>query len=210
MMSNRNVPFFRDYLRVLGAAVSYAEAARRLRISENWVYKVFYASRAASQATPEGPSVFYFEEQEGDGEFRWFHDHVQGIVACSVEEIDAAARMRAARPTVVPTFYKGQRVPARDPALIGKPWLIDMLGLEDDLLRDADGNVIFETMEVQPSTDLVLAMLAAYSPKKFGKKLEVENKVSGGVYVVGQPQPQIAAPLPVEVIIDQSEAAGLR
>jgi hypothetical protein len=207
MMSNRSVPFFRDYLRVLGATVSYVEAARRLNISEDWVYKCLSASKAAS-ATPELPSVFLFEAEEGDGEARWFHDHVRSAVSNSIEAIEAAARSRALHGTFTAAKFQGKTVYKEDPTLIGvDDQLLDMLGLPDRLLRDERGCPVPEQVWTPPSTDLVLGILAAHS-KRYRKQssitMDVNARMSGGVQIVGnKPAPQISAPLPlVQIVTD--------
>jgi hypothetical protein len=206
-MSNRSVPFFRDYLRVLGATVSYVEAARHLNISEDWVYKNLSASKAAS-ATPELPSVFLFEAEEGDGEARWFHDHVRSAVSNSIEAIEAAARSRALHGTYTTAKFQGKTVFKEDPMLIGiDDDLLEMLGYKDRLMRDERGRPVPEQVWTPPSTDLVLGILAAHS-KRYRKQssitMDVNARMSGGVQVIGsKPAPQISAPLPlVEIVQD--------
>jgi hypothetical protein len=204
---NRSVEFFRTYIRVLGATVSYVEAARRLNLSEAWVYKCLSSSKAAS-AAPDVPSVFLFEAEEDDGEPRWFHDHVRSAVSNSIEAIEAAARSRALHGTFTAAKFQGKTVYKEDPTLLGvDDQLLDMLGLPDRLLRDERGRPVPEQVWTPPSTDLVLGILAAHS-KRYRKQSSVDvnlsARLSGGVQVIGnKPAPSIAAPLPMLVEIVQ-------
>lgn len=210
-MSNRNVPFFRDYLRVLGACVSYAEAARRLNVSENWVYKCLAASKAAS-AMPEVPSVFLFEEEEGDGEPRWFHDHVRAAISNSIEAIEAAARSRALHGTFTVAQYKGQTVYKIDPALISfSDQDLEAYGFPDRYLR-VDGKLQPEMIWTPPRADEVAFILAGHSKRyrkvgNGGTTVNV-NAQGGGVAVIPRSRPaELPAPLPVLKNVTQGDFA---
>jgi hypothetical protein len=204
-MQNRNVPFFRAYLKNLGACCSYAECARRCGVSEAWVYKVIDSAKAARAASPDGPSIYLFEEEEGDGQPLWFMDHLDNVLRRSIEEIESFNRERVARPRVVPTLFQGAKVAAKDPLLYGRPDLVELLGLPDDLLRDANGAVVWETQEILPPVELVSLYLGAYARRLFGKKLEVDQntKLSGGVLISGGQQ-AIAKPVELEVVENMS------
>jgi hypothetical protein len=198
MMSNRSVPFFRDYLRVLGACVSYVEAARRLNISEDWVYKNLSASKSASK-TPDVTSVFLFESEEGDGEPRWFHQHVKSAITNSIQAIEAAARNRALHGVYTVAKFQGRTVYQIDPDL-------EELGFEgvEAYRRDENGKPLPELVWTAPSTDLVLGILAANS-KTYKKNSTIDvNMRGGGVVMMPLREPaKIAAPLPmVEIIRD--------
>lgn len=200
-MSNRNPAFFRRYLTALGSFISYAATARKVGVSESWVYKVDEASRAAAIESPGGPSVFLFEEDEGDGNPLWFHQHVENCVRRSIEETESYLRARVTKPRLEPTLFQGQKVPARDPLLVGRPDLIELLGLPDDLLRDASGAVVWEMHEVHASSELVLAVLAAHVRKLYGKRLDMTSEVTmkGGVLVSNGSQ----LPKPTLEVIEQ-------
>jgi hypothetical protein len=209
-MSNRNVEFFRTYLRVLAARVSYVDTARALRISEDWIYKCLSASKAAS-LTPDEPSVFRFESEEGDGEPQWFHQHVRDAISMSVQAIEAAVRSRALHGTDHVSMYKGQTQYKINPDWLDEG-MRDLLGLDegDKYLRDARGNLIPETTHTEPPVDLQLAVLGAHGGKKYRKANAgtTVNVSAGGVQVVGQrPTPQIAAPLPVLENVEQADFA---
>jgi len=57
--------------------------------------------------------------------------------------------------------YNGEVQYQKDPALIGKPWLIDMLGLDDDYIRNSKGEVQPLTVVRKPSDAAVLRFLEA-------------------------------------------------
>jgi hypothetical protein len=200
MSQNRNVPFLRAYLKVLAACTSYAAAARKVGVSEAWIYKCLDSAKAAREAGDE-TSVFFFEEEPGDGAKLWLMDHLDNVLRRSIEEIESFNRDRVARPRVVPTLFQGAKVPAKDPLLIGKPDLIELLGLPDDLLRDENGAVVFETQEILPPVELISLYLGAYARRLFGKKLEVDQttKLTGGV-MISSGQQAIEKPPEVQVI----------
>jgi hypothetical protein len=210
-MSNRNVNFFRDYLRVLGACVSYAETARRLGvISENWVYKCLAASKAAS-AMPEVPSVFLFEAEADDGEPRWFHEHVRAAVTNSIEAIEAAARSRALHGTYTVAQYKGQTVYKVDPALISfSDEDLEAYGFPDRYLR-IDGKLQPELVWQPPSTDLVLGILGAHSKRyrKANAGTTVNVNAQSGVQIVERRKPELPAPLPMVTNVDPADYAEI-
>jgi hypothetical protein len=200
MSQNRNVPFLRAYLKVLAACTSYAAAARKVGVSEAWIYKCLDSAKAAREAGDE-TSVFFFEEEAGDGQPLWLMDHLDNVLRRSIEEIEAFNRDRVARPRVVPCLFQGSKVAAKDPLLVGRPDLIELLGLPDDLLRDENGAVVWETQEILPPVELVSLYLGAYARRLFGKKLEVDQttKLTGGVMISNGNAPQITKPT-LEVI----------
>lgn len=209
-MSNRNVPFFRDYLRVLGACVSYAETARRLNLSDAWIFKCLAASKAAS-GMPEVPSVFLFEEEEGDNEPRWFHDHVRSAISNSIEAIEAAARSRALHGTLSPALYKGVVQYQLDPAKIGfDDATLEMIySSTDRYLRDAKGFPLVQMVKTEPSTDLVLGILGAHSKRyrKANAGTTVNVSSQSGVQVIERRKPELPAPLPVLENVTQADFA---
>ena len=52
----------------------------------------------------------------------------------------------------------------KDPALIGKPWLVELLGLPDDYLRNSKGEVLPLTVVRKPSDAAVLRFLEGADP----------------------------------------------
>jgi hypothetical protein len=203
----RTASFFRDYLKVLGATVSYVEAARRLNISEAWVYKCISASQAASK-TPELPSVFLFEAEEGDNEPRWFHDHVRSAVSNSIEAIEAAARSRALHGTYTDAKFRGATVYKLNPDWIDEG-MRDLLGLtEADKYLRVNGKLVPEQVWTAPPEALIGLVLSAHS-KRYRKQtsitMDVNTRMSGGVQVIGnKPAPSIAAPLPMVEIVQEA------
>ena len=211
MMTKRSPQFFKEvYLPTLASTICYATTARATGISSTLIFRWISESKKAADEAAKVPdaaisSPFYFEYEE---RIAWLHEHVKFIqFTVDNQLIESAARMRASGPITVPTYYKGQRVPARDPFLIGKPDLIDLLGRPDDLLRDKAGNVVWETQEIQPSTDLVALMMQS-NIKKYRRslKVDVDERISGGVMVISRDETKaVAAPVPVDVIEDLSK-----
>jgi hypothetical protein len=208
-MTLKNREFLREYIRVLNDVCSYADAARVLKMDQSTIFVWLRQSKAAAEAK-ENPSPWLISV---DGEERYFHQHCRRAGDNTTEHIEANAKKRARDGFWVPSMFQGRRVPARDPKLIGRQWLIDMLGLDDDLLRDKAGNVIFEMQYVPPATDLAMGLLAANS-KKYRKQSSVDvNMRGGGVVVVpmrAEPA-KVAAPLPileiVQSVTDEEPAA---
>jgi hypothetical protein len=208
-MSNRNVPFFRSYLRVLGAVISYNEAARRFGLSNAWIFKCLSASRAAA-TTPEVPSVFLFEAEDGDEDGpKWFHQHVKEVLDMSIENIDAGCRAEALNGTWQTSMFQGRTVYKLAPDWIDEG-LRDMLGLteKDMYLKDAKGNLVPERVWIKGSTDLKIAVLSAYA-RRYKKTnsggTTVNVNASSGVQVISRPAPAIAAPLPALENVTQAD-----
>jgi hypothetical protein len=197
-MTRRSVEFFRDtYLPALAKTVNYALTARATGISESIIFRWIDDSKRASDRG-DSPSPFYFEFEERED---WFHRHVRFIQqTVNNQMIESSARQRASIGIWVPSMFQGRRVPAQDPFLIGRPDLVDLLGLPDDLLRDETGCVVFEQTYIPPSTDIQTALLAA-NVAKYRKKVEIDNKVSGGVVIMSAQQ-RLAAPLPMLQVIE--------
>jgi len=207
-MTKKSPEYLSNYLRVLSEVLSYAEASRVMGADQSLVYRHIAESKAAS-ANPDEPSVFLLEYE---GETKWFHEFVRGVVTQSIEAIEAAARSRALYGTFTTAKFQGKTVYRDDPDLIGlDDEMLDFLGYKDRLLRDENGRPVPEMIWTPPSTDLVAMILQAHS-KKYRKQssitMDVNNRISGGVMIVGgnKPAPQtISAPLPVLEIIEAAE-----
>jgi hypothetical protein len=188
---------FCQFLDVLSGALSYAKTARTLRIPERNIYTWVSASRASKEAKLENEFLF-----EWQGETNYFHVHIKACVSASVEEIEAAARCRARDGVWMPALYRGQTIFKRDPALIGRPDLVELLGLPDDLLRDPmTGEPQPEMIWTPPSTDLVQLILQSHTNKYKRQStsnvtLDINSRHSGGVMIAGQVGVSAALPAP--------------
>jgi len=202
-MTLKSPEFLREYIRVLNDVCAYADAARVLKMDQSTIFVWLRQSKLAAERK-DNPSEWLVSV---DGEERYFHQHCRRAGDNTTEHIEANAKKRARDGFWVPSMFQGRRVPARDPKLIGRQWLIDMLGLDDDLLRDKAGNVIFEMQYIPPATDLAMGLLAANS-KKYRKQSTVDvNMRGGGVVVVpmrAEPA-KVAAPLPILEIVQSVE-----
>jgi hypothetical protein len=65
---------------------------------------------------------------------KYFHQFCRQAGNAVIENIEANSKKRARDGVWIVARFQGATVYARDPALIGKPWLVDMLGL-DAILR---------------------------------------------------------------------------
>jgi hypothetical protein len=208
-MTKKSPEHFCNYLRVLAATVSYAETSRTLGDDQSLIYRWLNESKAAS-ATPDVPSVFRFEFE---GETKFLHEFVRACITSSIEAIEAAARSRALRGTYTVAKFQGRTVYQIDPDL-------EELGFSGPEAYKRDpgtGEPKPELVWTPPSTDLVMGILAAHS-KRYRKQtsisMDVNNRVSGGVMIVGggsRPAMQnIAPPLPFLEIIEDAEAEPVR
>ncbi|SRR5579871_6552461 len=204
-MTKKSPEMFRQYLDVLGRVIVMNKATRIVGIGEDTPRSWETQSRR-DEALKVAGSIYYFEHA---GVTDWFHRHTRRAISRSIEDIEAAARDRALNGVWQPAMYKGQTVYKRDPELIGRPDLVELLGLPDDLLRDpVTGLPQPELVWTPPATDLVLGVLAANSNRyKRQSRIELDARVSGGVvHAVAQspkmvdtapaPAPAIAAPVP--------------
>jgi hypothetical protein len=197
---------FCAYLDVLSETLKYAETSRVLGLHPSTIFHWLKASKAAA-AHPEQQSEFYFDYAGQPG---WLHEHVRGVITVSIEEIESAARSRALHGHTSIARFQGRTVYQRDPELIGRPELVEFLGLPDDLLRDpVTGHPVPEIIVHAPSTDLVAMVLQAHSKiyrKQSSVSVDLNARVSGGVMVIGgQQKPQAQLPLPVLEIINAAE-----
>jgi hypothetical protein len=204
-MTLKSPEFLREYIRVLNEVTSYSATARRMGMDQSTIFAWHRLSKAAAERGDD-PSEWLLEIE---GEKKYFHQHCRtAAVGNSVQHVIANAMARARDGIWVPSMFQGRRVPARDPALIGRQWLIDMLGLEDDSLRDpVTGNVIFEMQYIPPSTDLTNFMAAANS-KRYRKQstVNVNAQVSpGGVWRWDDEKPKQVEAIPAAMIEDPSK-----
>jgi hypothetical protein len=210
----KSVPEFQKYLTVLGETLKYAAASHALRLHPSTIFDWLKSSKAAAAIErPDQPSEFKFEH---GGTVAWLHEHVRNVITISIEEIESAARSRALHGTVAVARFQGATVYRRDPALIGRPDIVELCGLPDDLMRDpVTGLPMPELIHTAPSTDLVAMILQAHSKiyrRQSSVSVGMTAKISGGVMVVGGPQqrPQAQLPLPILEIIDAAEEEPTR
>jgi hypothetical protein len=195
--------------------VEFTKAARAAGISEPTLWRWLADSRRAKKENFGQPSPFLFER---DGETDYLHEFIKRCIRENIEAIESGARSRAMNGTWVPATYRGETIWKKDPFLVGRPDLIDLLGVPDDLFRDENGMPQPEVTWQPPSTDLVAMVLAAHSRKyrkqsKLDVDINMRAAVAGGVMVVGTQQRQVAAPLPeVEYLPTEAqpvEAVGI-
>jgi hypothetical protein len=204
-MTFRSVPFFRDeYLPTLSRLVSYTQTARALGLGEAIVYVWLRESKAAAKLGDD-KSVYFFEYQ-GEGP-RYFHQWVKLVHRASIEDIEANARARARDGYWRPCRFQGKTVWRDDPKIAGyDDKTLDMLGYPDRLLR-INGELQPEMEWIPAGTDLVIAVLQSNSEtyrRRSSIDMNVNQRVSGGLMVVGGPRPPA---LPMVQVIEQAEPA---
>jgi hypothetical protein len=212
-MAMRNLAFFRDYLRVLSAQVSYVETSRQLNISSDWVFKVIRDSKAAAQRG-DAESIFLFKrDEDGDEGAKWFHEHCRACVSNSIEAIEAASRCRALNGTTTVAKFQGRTIYQLAPDLIPlDDETLAMIGLSDRYLRDPiTKKLVPETVWTPPRSDEVAMVLAAHSRayrKNSTVDVNMRAQIGGGVVVIGRAAaPVLAAPLlPVLEIVQEAVA----
>lgn len=208
MTSQATPDTLRKFLVVLDATLNYSASIRKIGYrSTDTFYQWIKRSREA-QKNDDTTSMYWLEV---DGAFDWFHQWVAECHDRSIADIEANARLRARDGTLHVVRFRGETVYRRDPALVGRPWLIELLGLPDDLLRDPKTGLPQPELEwCAPPAELVDKVLAANS-KLYSKRstIDANVRVSGGVLVVptalpaqSQPRPAIAAPLPVVEVLE--------
>jgi hypothetical protein len=204
----KGIEFFRDeLLPTLNQVTSFSATARVLNFDASTVHAWIKESKAA-QKRGDDPSEFLFEY---DGSTRYLHQHIKAIGRASITDIEANARARARDGYYRPCRFQGRTVFQTDMSLSRfDDATLDMLGIPDRLLRDANGQPVPEMEWVPPSTDLVLAVLAANSEtyrKRSAIDISGRMSVTGGVAFLGGPkQPaQVSAPLPMLEIVQEIE-----
>ena len=80
--------------------------------------------------------------------------------------------------TEVPVRFQGAPVWAPDPTLVGKDWLVEMLGLPDNLLRDERGATIEMTERRPVPWVQILASLSHAFPSEFVPTSRVESQIT--------------------------------
>jgi hypothetical protein len=211
-MTKKSLEHFAAYLDVLQGTCSYAETSRALGQAESTIYRWLSDSKRAA-VHPEGPSEFFFAYGEV-GEAKWLHEHVRDCITTSIEEIESAARGRARYGTWTIAKFQGKTVYQTDPDL-------EQLGFTGPEAYRRDpitGEPLPELVWSPPSTDLVQLVLQAHS-KKYRRQssisMDVNNRVSGGVMIIGGNKPAVQnithqAPLPILEIIEEAEAEPAR
>ena len=212
-MTKKSPVHFAAYLDVLQGTCSYSETSRALGQSESTIYRWLSDSKRAA-THPEEPSEFFFAYGEV-GEAKWLHEHVRDCITTSIEEIESAARGRARYGTWTVAKFQGKTVYQTDPDL-------EQLGFTgpEAYKRDAiTGEPLPELVWTPPSTDLVQMVLQAHS-KKYRRQssisMDVNNRVSGGVMILGGNRPAVqnitqqTPPLPILEVIDEAEAEPAR
>jgi hypothetical protein len=94
-------------------------------------------------------------------------------------------------------IFEGAIQYKRDPGLIGKPWLVEMLGLPDDFLRDERGRVIPLTIRKPAPAALRVSAAKAYLAnwqEQTHATLDINAKVASSLAVMRVPY--IAPPPP--------------
>ncbi len=205
-MTKKSPEFFCQLLTVLQGTVKNAETCRIMGVTEQSFYYWQTESKKSAERG-DSPSVYFFE---WNGSERWLHEHIRACITVSIEAIEAAARGRALHGTTTTAKFQGKTVYKTNPDL-------EQLGFTgpDAYYRDANGQPIAEEVWSPPSTDLVLAVLAAHS-KRYRKQsqvsIDMQARVSGGVMVVGGSKPiqqaiTQAAVLPALEVLDDEQPA---
>jgi hypothetical protein len=201
----RDVESFTEFLDAYSEIDTQSGAARAIgraiSTSERWLKQ----SRREAMDKPDGPSLYRFAYR--DLGTAYLHEHLKAIRKALIGEIERSMLVRARSGDYAFTLYQGRRQPRLDYDLA------ELLGLpaEQVLMRDRDGNVVFE-MEYRPPSNELIAMALQANHKAYQKRLAVEHNHQGGVMIAHSiATPRVALPpQPVQVIEDATVAeAGI-
>jgi hypothetical protein len=185
-----NAETMTEYLDAYAKSGTRAGAARAVRIDANTAYRWLQGSKRASE-TPDAPSPYWFEYRGVEG---WLHEHKRFVEKAGVSAIIDGILDRAQHGVTTVSLFQGRPVFLENPAFdeLDLPEYarklgdrdLKMLGFPTRMLRDEDGNRIPATVWTAPSTEISLAVAAAYS-KRFSKRATIEHNHNhqGGVAV---------------------------
>jgi hypothetical protein len=208
-MTKKSPEQLRSFLDVLQGTTSWAKTSRIVKQDESLIFKWLAQSKKDAEH-PEARSDFLIEYR---GEVKFFHQHCKAAITASIEEIESAARHRARYGTEIFTMFQGRKVPSLDYEKVGvDPDTLELLyGYRDEYLRDANGDIQYEKVWKEPSTDLVQLILQSNS-KKYQRKstvsMDIDHRMTGGVQVAhsigSMPRKQLEqqATLPVLEIVE--------
>jgi hypothetical protein len=168
-----------EILDCMALGLNYTEIARRLAIDPKTIFNWMARSKA-------GDPKFIVNWSGVEAQFA---AHARSAVRMSVMMIEAQARDFALRGFEEPVVYQGEVQYQRDPELVGRPDLVELLGLPDDYLR-VDGRVQIQTVTRKPSDALVTLMLRSHL-KTYADKASVDVNV-GGVLRLQRPDERSA------------------
>lgn len=189
------------YLKLLHKTFSQTRTAEMLGVSRSTTRNWLTNSRRDQAAGLEQTSIYFMTFEDADRK-RWFHQWANRSIKYSVELMEENLRNWATFGVEeIVRDTRGVPVWRRDPKLVGKPDLQKLCGQDDDLYRDADGNVVAETVTRRPPFDGVLKMIAAHMPKyRMHTQHDLNVSVGGGVMVLGADNANQRKPVQLEVI----------
>jgi hypothetical protein len=206
-MTKRSPQTFSAFLDLMQGDPIYANASRALGLHPSCIFRWLKASKLDASNGVQN-SEFYFEY---GGQTKYLHEFFREVISISVEHIEAAARSRCLG-FYTNSMFQGKTVYRTNPDY-DDPVLRELLGITDPWLRDEHGDRVPEKIWHPPSTDLVLAVLAAHS-KRYRKQsslsVDLNARVSGGVMVIGQPAQNTithSVPLPVLEVLEVLDSA---
>jgi hypothetical protein len=154
------------------AGASHAASARSAGVSP----RVFWRWVKASKENPNDPD--YMIDFLGDGNLVTFERclvHARRLAHLELRSRVEADNLRGY--VEVPIRFQGAPVWKPDATLVGKPWLVELLGLDDELLRDECGACIEMTERRQVPWVQVLASLSHAFPDEFVETKRVESTI---------------------------------
>lgn len=204
----KNQDTFHAILDAMAYAPSYAGAARAAGISQSGLWK--WISMSQQDAAGNGTLV---ESYLGMSSIP-LHLAIMAARKMALSQMISNLETRAIHGHDEVVMFQGKVCYREDPALLGfTDDELSQFGFRDRYLRDAAGNPIPLTIHHEPPVTLALAVAAAFAPKVYGSKSEVNINHSGnlGVHVVkrsfGREAPQQVEVVDHGQIADKSEGS---
>lgn len=173
-----------DILDCFAAGLNYEETAKRCGCTSRTIQRYIRRSYAGD---PEMICTWQDVQDQ-------FINHCKSARAMLVmlAEQNMVGRSLGHKEIVI---FQGQVQYRRDPALVGRKDLQDLLGVPDDLLR-INGEVQPLYIDRQPSDALTIKVMESHMRKTYGQKSEVDVKHSGTVFL---PRPGDAETAPKQI-----------
>jgi hypothetical protein len=198
---------YRHFIRAMSACNNWSRSAIAVGVSRATVYNWQARSEEAAQADPpDTEHELFFEAVVGDGEPRFFSDHIRLGQLGLLLETEASILEEAAHGRNEVCRFRGATVWQRAPQFAG---MSDEeaagYGLmpSDLIMRDELGNPVPEMQHFNAGAEKQLAVLAAHYPELWGKRSSLEvtnnNNASGVLQIVDQ---RYQRPAQLEVLPD--------
>jgi hypothetical protein len=153
-----------DILDCFAAGLNYERTARRIGTSSRTIQRYIRRSYAGDPAM-----ICHWQDQDLQ-----LIDHMKASRAMAILMIEQQALDNALGHREI-CIFQGRVQYMQDPMLVGRPDLIEMLDLPDDLLR-IDGKVQPLYVERKASDAIVTKMLESHMRKQYGATQEINVK----------------------------------